>query len=261
MTYPGGKNGSGVYQQIINRIPPHKVYVEPFLGGSAVLRMKRPAAVNIAIDIDPEVIKSFCPDTTPNLTIGSRDALKYLKSTVFPPDTFIYCDPPYLFNTRKTKRKIYRFEFSEEDHTDLLNTLKSLKCMVMISGYSNTLYSAALRDWHTATFQTTNRAGSKTTETLWMNYSPPAHLHDYRYLGNNFRERERIKRRQDRWTSRLLAMPALERHALMDHIAKLDDACSHRQTERSAPVPIADHIDVIDDAGHNPPRTLRRQIK
>jgi len=26
-----------------------------------------------------------------------------------------------------------------------------------------------------------------------MNYPPPAKLHDYRYLGNNFRRRERIK--------------------------------------------------------------------
>lgn len=33
MTYKGGKAGAGVYQQIINQIPPHDVYIEPFLGG------------------------------------------------------------------------------------------------------------------------------------------------------------------------------------------------------------------------------------
>jgi hypothetical protein len=33
MTYPGGKGGAGVYQMIINQIPPHRVYIEPFLGG------------------------------------------------------------------------------------------------------------------------------------------------------------------------------------------------------------------------------------
>ena len=40
MTYPGGKNGAGVYQAIICQIPPHQVYVEPFLGSGAVMRLK-----------------------------------------------------------------------------------------------------------------------------------------------------------------------------------------------------------------------------
>ena len=37
-------------------MPPHRVYIEPFLGGAAILRRKRPAALNIGIDRDPEVI-------------------------------------------------------------------------------------------------------------------------------------------------------------------------------------------------------------
>ena len=32
MSYPGGKNGAGVYQKIINLMPPHDRYFEP-LGG------------------------------------------------------------------------------------------------------------------------------------------------------------------------------------------------------------------------------------
>ena len=32
------------------------------------------------------------------------------------------------------------------------------------------------------------------TEYLWCNYPAPMALHDYRYLGKDFRERERIKR-------------------------------------------------------------------
>ena len=31
--YPGGKSGSGVYQKLINLMPPHDVHIEPFLGG------------------------------------------------------------------------------------------------------------------------------------------------------------------------------------------------------------------------------------
>jgi hypothetical protein len=43
MVYAGGKNGAGVYQTIINLMPPHDVYIEPFLGGGAIMRQKRPA--------------------------------------------------------------------------------------------------------------------------------------------------------------------------------------------------------------------------
>lgn len=59
MAYPGGKNGSGVYQTIINLMPPHKVYIEPFLGAGATMRMKRPAVQNIGIDCDPDALKHF----------------------------------------------------------------------------------------------------------------------------------------------------------------------------------------------------------
>jgi site-specific DNA-adenine methylase len=56
MVYPGGKNGAGVYQTIINLMPPHDVYIEPFLGGGAIMRQKRPALLNIGVDLDPGAI-------------------------------------------------------------------------------------------------------------------------------------------------------------------------------------------------------------
>ena len=38
MAYPGGKNGAGVYQTLINLIPPHDTYIETYLGGGAIMR-------------------------------------------------------------------------------------------------------------------------------------------------------------------------------------------------------------------------------
>jgi DNA adenine methylase len=58
MPYPGGKNGAGVYQRIINLMPPHAVYVEPFLGSGAVMRLKRPASLNIGLDLDGGILSS-----------------------------------------------------------------------------------------------------------------------------------------------------------------------------------------------------------
>ena len=54
MAYPGGKAGDGVYQRLISLMPPHEVYIEPFLGGGAIMRHKRPALLNIGIDLDPQ---------------------------------------------------------------------------------------------------------------------------------------------------------------------------------------------------------------
>ena len=53
------------------------------------------------------------------------------------------------------------------------------------------------------------------TEYVWFNYPRPVELHDYRYLGKGFRERERIKRKMKRWKLRLEKMPELERQALL----------------------------------------------
>jgi hypothetical protein len=64
------------------------------------------------------------------------------------------------------------------------------------------------------------RGGRTATEWLWFNFEAPLTLHDYRYLGRDFRERERIKRKQLRWVQRLETMPALERQALLSAIAE-----------------------------------------
>lgn len=216
MSYPGGKSGAGVYQTIINHIPPHRVYIEPFLGSGAVMRMKAPAATNIGVDIDLAVIGAFRVHFTRAATLIHGDALEYLASYPWTGAEFVYCDPPYLIEVRSSKRNIYRHEFSSpEQHGHLLSLLKTIPAAVMISGYPSTLYEQMLPDWSTLTFCAVTRAGSVATERLWMNYPPPTLLHDYRYLGRDFRERERIKRRQHRWKRRLVMMPPLERAALL----------------------------------------------
>ena len=106
MSYPGGKNGSGVYQQIINLIPPHDVYIEPFLGSGAIMRLIRPARASIGIDIDADVISELRQSVTPDLSLIVDDGIKYLREMLIFPDTFVYCDPPYLMETRSQKRRI-----------------------------------------------------------------------------------------------------------------------------------------------------------
>ncbi len=254
MAYPGGKNGSGVYQSIINLMPPHDTYIEPFLGAGAIMRMKRPAAQNIGVDLDPEALQHFEARTTVNgdaegnagsCTTINDDAFTFLQSYPFTGHELVYCDPPYLHETR-AKLNLYRFELNEDQHRKLLQLLKGLPCMVMISGYCSPLYADELADWNSANYQAMTRSGKTATEYLWFNYSEPVALHDYRYLGQDYRERERIKKKKTRWVAKLQTMPLLERRALLSAMAEAwpqlappqtaipadtainDDACRHR---------------------------------
>ena len=87
--------------------------------------------------------------------------------------------------------------------------------MVMISGYYSELYAQELAGWRSIQFSAQTRGGRTVTEWLWMNFPEPVELHDYQFLGENFRERERIKRKRLRWQARLKRMPAIERYALL----------------------------------------------
>lgn len=232
MAYPGGKNGAGVYQTLINLIPPHEVYIETHLGGGAIMRNKRPAKKSIGIDIDPVVVNMWRTElqTHLDLTVINDDALRFLQSYDFKGTEFVYCDPPYLMDTRKSGQ-LYLFEYSDEQHEELLNTITKLPCKVMISGYWSELYSTWLQDWSVRTFEAQTRGGSTATEYVWFNYPEPIKLHDYSYLGENFRERERIKRKKQRWVNRLVKMPLLERRALLNAI---DEVFSEQEGHRQA---------------------------
>jgi len=221
MNYPGGKNGSGIYQKLINLMPPHRVYIEAFLGSGAIMRLKRPAIVSIGIDSDDHVLSLFPGEQIPNLTLLETDAVKWLASHTVSGDTLIYLDPPYLMQTRSCQRPIYRHEFSAKQHATLLRVINRLPCIVMISGYWSEMYAESLQGWRSVSFQAQTRGGKLATEWVWMNFNQPLELHDYRYLGENFRERERIKRKRRRWRDRLLRMDSLERHAVLMAIDEL----------------------------------------
>lgn len=237
MVYPGGKSGAGVYQRLINLMPPHRVYVEPFLGGGAVIRLKRPAWLNIGIDLEPDAVAgcassiSGAIDTDGDSTRSDDagrwkwlvgDGIAFLRSTDWVGDELVYCDPPYMHETR-SRRDRYRHEMSDGQHADLLSVLAKLPCMVMVSGYWTELYGGMLSAWSHVSFEAMTRAGRTATEHVWCNYGPPLALHDYRYLGETFRERERAKRKRARWVRRLTAMPLLERQALLGALAEVGE--------------------------------------
>jgi len=239
-TYPGGKNAD--YHHLINQIPPHRIYIETHAGSAAIARRKRPAQRTYLIDLNPDT----CAALRSTLALGGDnsgtnvicdDAAAWLNNQTLPDDSFIYADPPYVMSARSSQRAYYTYEYTDEDHIDLLIALKAQPCYIMVSGYYSDLYADLLKGWRVYTYQSMTRGGGLATEHLWMNYPQPVELHDYRYLGKNFRERERIKRKKQRWLSKLKTMPILERQAILSALqevttagpAKIGDAGQPRQ--------------------------------
>lgn len=215
MTYPGGKGNS--YHKIINLIPPHEVYIEAFLGRGYVLEAKRPAARNIGLDVDPAVIAAARSIAFPGpVELLNVSALDFLSTYAFGSSVFVYLDPPYLMHTRSTQQNYYKYEFATiEEHEKLLRLARSLPGSLAISGYASDLYFDLLHDWPHVTWPSVTRSGRVATEYLWMNYDPPEELHDYRYLGEDFVDRQRIHRKIQRHVDKLMGLPVLERNAIL----------------------------------------------
>lgn len=117
---------------------------------------------------------------------------------------------------------MYHHEMTDEDHERFLSVVLGLPAMVMISGYRCELYNEALAGWQAIDYPAQTRGGIK-TETLWINFNEPVRLHDYQYLGADFRERERIKRKVERWKNRLEKLDRLEKQALLQALSGIDD--------------------------------------
>ena len=229
--YPGAKGGAGVFQTIINQIPPHDLWIEAFAGSAIITRRKRPARASVVIDSDAAVCAALSSRVAKNgdtagVTVVQADAVVWLtkKWGTLNARTVVYCDPPYLSTTlRQVGRQYYAESFNTETlHRGLISILHALsrhgvKCL--ISGYQSQLYQRAFPDWRRVEYRTRTHGGT-VTESLWCNFPEPTELHDYRFLGHNRRERERIKRKLARWKARLEKMPLLERRLIAAAVAE-----------------------------------------
>ena len=244
MSYPGSKGQAGTWQRIIGQMPPHKTYVEPFAGSAQVFFRKRAAKKSFLADLDRDVCaKLNYAVVTAGFTHGENvwvvyeDALRFLRTRFFSPETVMYCDPPYLLQTRRWRR-YYDHEFTDEQHAELLTLLKSLGCRVLLSGYPSELYGAALQGWRCISYRTRTR-GRTVTECLWCNFPEPDELHDWRFAGLTFRQRFGWGRFVRRWLDRLETFPARKRgfilHTLQESIAQRHPRSQDPATPGMAP--------------------------
>lgn len=250
--YPGSKGGSGVAKRLVSLMPPHRIYVEGFLGAGAVMLLKKPARLNFGFDASRRVVAAWesayyvetyedmiggyetahqlLPDDALGnagamLCVKRLDMLDYLADPprmLQHPDTLLYLDPPYLRTVRT--RLFYECEMaSPEEHAVLLEAIKTLRCMVMISHYPCRQYDDTLADWRRVTYRCMTRGGPR-IEACYLNFPPPATFHDPRFLGDGYRERERMKRKATRWHRRFTGMSPAERAVVATALAGVDQA-------------------------------------
>lgn len=84
------------------------------------------------------------------------------------PETLFYVDPPYVAETRTKKRtKNYKHELSDDDHINLLKSIKALVGMVVISGYEHPIYEYL--GWTKFKKNTYADGANERVECLWVN--------------------------------------------------------------------------------------------
>jgi DNA adenine methylase len=106
-----------------------------------------------------------------NVLFTSRPALELIMNEDGP-GTLFYLDPPYLHSTR-TAKQAYKYEMSEEEHSEMIDLLSISKSKIILSGYDNPLYSRKLKHWQRYDREIDNKASNvrrMVTESVWCNY-------------------------------------------------------------------------------------------
>lgn len=91
------------------------------------------------------------------------------------PDTLCYIDPPYPSDTRKSVGQYGEFEMTDQQHLELLRTLRSFGGTVMLSSYPNPMYDEGLAGWDVVDFEVKAHSASAAVKTdrverLYLNY-------------------------------------------------------------------------------------------
>ncbi len=105
-------------------------------------------------------------DRLMGVVIENRPAIEVIAQQDTP-GTLFYLDPPYVASTRISGQ--YKHEMSDIDHLALIDVLKNIKGMAILSGYDNEIYAGL--GWKKETTQCISASGKSDdarTECLWI---------------------------------------------------------------------------------------------
>ena len=207
-------NDNGVWQRLINEIPPHDTFVALCMGKSKVLEKIRPATHTLGVDTSAFILDLIQQTVTDrSIELHKDSCIRFLKSYRWNPDSryVIFIDPPSLAQP------------SDFPHMELLGLLASLQgqfpnLYFLVYHPDNPIYNEVLSGWRKVTFS--QRMG---THAIYA--SQPivkGRLHDYRYVGNNWQDRDALKKAVTRWVNTFTGMVEAEREAMLRVVYTFD---------------------------------------
>lgn len=219
--YKGNKNISGVREKIIGLIPKDWQFIEGFGGGAGIGKIvySRSEKV-IIIEKSKKQFEKLCEVFSCSIVINNC-VISYLKERQFVlnPNTVIFLDPPYLFETRFENSIFYDCEMSIQDHIDFLNYVQSSGLFYIIIHPINRLYDECLFGWRWVDVNI--RYNSKTSkERIYTNLPSGIALFDYMSSVENFTKRQAVKRELNNMIKKMKAMSYEKRCFFLSEISK-----------------------------------------
>jgi len=110
------------------------------------------------VEMLPEVVERLR-----RVQIENQD-FRVLMKRYCTPNSFCYCDPPYILETRRGTT--YAHEMTDDDHRDLVELLLTLPGKFMLSGYRHKIYKPLEEaGWKRLDFETVCHAAGRTRST------------------------------------------------------------------------------------------------
>lgn len=226
--YPGNKSLPNLLPHILGLIPIHSTYFELFAGSAQVLLAKAPAKHSAVVDIDDFQISQLSITTPPGTTVINSCAIKWLEDNASAAaDVFVYADPPYIISTRLSQSSIYNHEMSDADHFRFLAAARAFKGKMIISHYKCAAYDSALPTWNCRTVKV-SCSGIIATEALYYNFPENLMRAQPFKAGIDKTDRQRIKRKAERWFNNFCKLPVYEQQALLKRIKELHEVFGER---------------------------------
>lgn len=241
--YPGSKAVSGFKQQFFNILPKAEFYIDAMCGSGYVgQQIKNHIPDTWKAKTHRVWFNDLSSDVVEQLRYQAIDSLSSIQlynknySEIFDfynmcnsdaHSAVFYFDPPYHFDARKGKRKIYQHEWTNLQHLDFLKWIvekssqeRRAKIFYMISHYPHHDYDFLVdkHGWQKIEFEVMTRNGAA-TEAIYFNFDPlNTELLTYEYIGKNHTDRQRIKRYQKNFLGKINRLPNQEKKAMLQLI-------------------------------------------
>lgn len=122
----------------------------------------------------PDAIPAYV-ERLRGVVIENRDAIDVMRRHDSP-KTLHYVDPPYVHATRGYDKR-YAWEMNDDEHRALADHLRTVKGMVVLSGYESPLYVELYGGWERTEATALADGALKRTEVLWFNPRAAAARH------------------------------------------------------------------------------------